>query len=220
MSASSVVIIAPIASCNCPKIVSSCQQQSYQSALSDKLLGWDEAGEWRFKAFVAERESQDHELAIAEDLIRFLDSMTDGAILDASRAAVYHWTSADVWQTRRVADRHQLPADQPLRRLPWCDLQQVFLDGPAALPGAWGFGLKEVVNALGALDPAWSTHWPADLDAGAHAMVMAWRAYQTAEPSRSEEIGLIKRYLEADCCALRQILGWLRATRHGGENDG
>jgi hypothetical protein len=51
-------------------------------------------------------------------------------------------------------------------------------------------------------------------------MVMAWRAYQTAEPSRSAEMGPIKRYLEADCCALRQILGWLRTTRQGGENDG
>jgi len=183
-------------------------------------LGWDEAGEWRFKPFVAERESQDQELAIAEDLIRFLNGMTGGAILDASRAAVYHWTSAEVWQTRRVADRHQLAADHPLRRLPWCDLQQVFHGGPAALPGAWGFGLKEVAKALGELDPAWSTHWPADLAVGSHAMVIAWRAYQTAEPSTSEEIGLIKRYLEADCCALRQILGWLRAATQEGRNDG
>jgi hypothetical protein len=176
-------------------------------------LGWDEAGEWCFKPFVAERESQDHELAIAEDLVRFLDGMTGGAILDPFRAAVYHWTSAEVWQTRRVADRHQLAADHPLRRLPWCDLQQVFHGGPAALPGAWGFGLKEIARALGELAPAWSTHWPADLDVGARAMVMAWRAYQTADPPRSEEIGLIKRYLEADCCALRQILGWLRAAK-------
>jgi uncharacterized protein len=175
-------------------------------------LGWDEAGEWRFKAFVAERESQAHELAMAEDLIAFLERMTGGAILDGSRTAVYHWTSAEVWQTRRVADRHQLAADHPLRRLPWVDLQQVFHDGPAALPGAWDFGLKGVAKALGTLDPAWATQWPADLDAGLHAMVMAWRAYQTADPPRSEEIGLIKRYLEADCCALRQILGWLRAT--------
>ena len=55
-------------------------------------------------------------------------------------------------------------------------------------------------------------HWPEDLDAGSHAPVMAWRAYRTADPSKSEEIGLIKRYLEADCCALRQILSWLRAA--------
>ncbi len=175
-------------------------------------LGWDEAGEWRFKAFVAERESQDRELAIAEELIEFLMRMTGGALLDGSSAALYHWTSAEVWQTRRVADRHQLAADHPLRRLPWSDLQQAFYDGPAALPGAWGFGLKEVAKALGALDPAWAAHWPEDLDVGSHAMVMAWRAYQTADPAKSAEIGLIKRYLEADCCALRQILGWLRAA--------
>jgi uncharacterized protein len=183
-------------------------------------VGWEEGRDWHFKALVAEQESQDQELAIGEELIGLLRSMTDGAILDGSRTALYHWTSADVWQTRRVAERHQLAADHPLRRLPWCDLQQVFLEGPAALPGAWGFGLKEAARALGALNPAWSTHWPEDLDVGSHAMVMAWRAYQTAEPARSAEIGLIKRYLEADCCALRQILGWLCATGHGGENDG
>jgi len=183
-------------------------------------VGWEEGRDWHFKALVAEQESQDQELAIGEELIGLLRSMTDGAILDGSRTALYHWTSADVWQTRRVAERHQLAADHPLRRLPWCDLQQVFLEGPAALPGAWGFGLKKVARALGALNPAWSTHWPEDLDVGSHAMVMAWRAYQTAEPARSAEIGLIKRYLEADCTALRQILGWLCATGHGGENDG
>jgi len=183
-------------------------------------VGWEEGRDWRFKALVAEQESQDQELAIGEALIGLLRSMTDGAILDGSRTALYHWTAAEVWQTRRGAERHQLAADHPLRRLPWYDLQQVFLEGPVALPGAWDFGLKTVAGALGVLDPAWSTHWPADLNAGAHAMVMAWRAYQTAEPSRSEEMGLIKRYLEADCTALRQILGWLRATRHGGENDG
>jgi hypothetical protein len=174
-------------------------------------VGWDAQGAWHFRPFTAQRECQDRELAIFEQFLDFLRTETGGATPDGSRIALCHWTGAEVWQARRVADRHRLPPDHPLRQLPWCDLQTVLLDAPAALPGAWGYGLKAVAGALGDLDPAYRTEWPASLDVGLQAMVMGWRAYQAADPTTSEEMGLIKRYLEADCVALRQILRWLRS---------
>jgi len=174
-------------------------------------VGWEDRGRWHFRSFVAERESQDRELAIFDEFIDFLATETDGAALDESRAGLYHWTAAEVWQARRVAQRHELPPDHPLHRLPWFDLQKVFLDGPAAIPGAWGFGLKVVAAALGKLAPTYATHWPTDLDVGLHAMVMGWRAYQTVDPLNSQEMKLLAEYLGADCEALWQILRWLRA---------
>jgi uncharacterized protein len=116
-----------------------------------------------------------------------------------------------VWQTRRVVERHQLPPDHPLQRLPWFDLQKVLLEAPAALPGAWDYSLKTVAGVLGNLDAAYGTEWPEDLDVGLQAMVMGWRAYETGDPLGSEEMRLLRRYLEADCQALWQILRWLRA---------
>jgi hypothetical protein len=173
-------------------------------------VGWEDQGDWRFKAFVAERESQDEELAIYERCLDYLKAKTNGALLDGSKVALYHWTRADPQQTRSAGDRHQLAPDHPLRKLPWFDLQGVFLDGPAAIPGAWAFGLKEVAKALGTLDSRFDTEWPGELDVGLRAMVMGWRAYEAADPARAKEMHTLREYLEADCKALWQILRWLR----------
>ena len=174
-------------------------------------VGWEAGAEWRYKAFVAGQESQAGEWAAFERCIEHLQIETQGALFELGASALYHWSSAEVWQTRHVADRHGLPQSHPLRKLPWYDLQQVFLNGPAALPGAWKFGLKEVASALGAMEPAFETRWPADLDAGRQAMVMGWRAYEGPEPMESREMELLQEYLQADCRVLWQILRWLRA---------
>jgi uncharacterized protein len=173
-------------------------------------VGWEDRERWHFRSFIAERESQGQELAIFDEFLDFLRAETGGAASDESRAALYHWTSAEVWQAGRVAERHELPSDHLLRGLPWLDLQKVLLDGPAALPGAWDYSLKTVAGALGDLDPGLGTEWPADLDVGLHAMVMGWRAYETGDPMDSDDMGLLRRYLEADCQALWHVLRWLR----------
>jgi uncharacterized protein len=174
-------------------------------------VGWADRGRWRFRSFAAKRESQDQELAIFEEFIDFLKIEAGEAALDESRAALYHWTGAEVWQTRRVVDRHTLSPDHPIRSLPWFDVQKALLNGPAAVPRAWNYGLKAVAKALGDLDPAFGTEWPTDLDVGLQAMVIGWRAYETGDPMNSEEMKLLRQYLDADCKALWQVLRWLRA---------
>ena len=174
-------------------------------------VGWEDRGSWHFRSLTAEHESRDQELAIFEEMINLLQTRTGGANLEGSGVILYHWSAAEVWQTRRVAERHMLPPDHPVRRLPWFDLQKVFLDGPAAVPEAWNFGLKSVAKALCDLDPAFGTEWPADLDVGLQAMVMGWRAYEAGAPMNTEEMRLLRQYLDADCKALWQVLRWLRA---------
>jgi hypothetical protein len=175
-------------------------------------VGCEDEGDWRFTAFVAERESQDQELVIYESFLDYLKAETNGALLDGSDVALYHWTTTEPRRTERAAENHHLPPDHPLRNLPWVDLQKVLLDGPAAVPGAWGFGLKPVARAVGTLDSAFATQWPVELDVGSHAMVMGWEAYQAERPAESAEMQTLKQYLEADCQALWQILRWLRAS--------
>jgi uncharacterized protein len=175
-------------------------------------LGWEEGERWRFEPLIAEAEELQAERRLLERFVELLQARSQGALADPSQVALYHWTAAEVWQTQRAADRHALPAGHPLRHLPWCDLHKIFLDGPAAVPGAFGYGLKEVAAAVGACSPAHATQWAGDLDQGLNAMVMGWKAYQQPAPLDTREFQLLREYLGSDCAALRNILEWLRAS--------
>jgi predicted RecB family nuclease len=173
-------------------------------------VGRAENETWSFDALVAQSESLSAEREMLEALIQFLIKHAGPAMLDPSQTALYHWTSAEVWQAQRAADRHSLPLEHPLRGLPWVDLHKVFTNGPTAVPGAWDFGLKDIAKALGSIDPDFTIRWPEGLDQGQRAMVMGWKAYQPPQPLKSVEFDLLLQYLEQDCAALQHILAWLR----------
>jgi uncharacterized protein len=175
-------------------------------------VGWEDREDWAFKTFIARAEDQEQERVILEEFVDFLSASTDGSFINHEMTAIYHWTSAEVWQTRRASDRHRLPIDHLLQSLPWYDLQKVFLKGPCCLPGALSYGLKEEAKALGKLNPKYDPQWPGDLDEGLRAMVMGWRTYEKPAPIDSEEMSTLTRYLEADCKALWKILEWIRAN--------
>ena len=180
-------------------------------------VGWEQDAGWSYETLIAAGEGQRQEGELFERFISRLASLTGGAFTDPQRSALYHWTGAEVRQTQRAADRQQLGSgkrsDDPLRSLPWCDLQQVFLDGPVALPGALDYGLKSIAKALGEFDSQFTTQWPEGFDEGVQVMVMGWKAYQAANPSQTREMRTLSGYLEADCQALWNILRWLRAHR-------
>ena len=193
-------------------------------------VGWQENGAWQSppKIFRAKEEDSEAEGKLFQQFLDFLEERTGGAYLDPERTALYHWSGAEITQSKGAADRHEFAADHPLRKLPWQDLRKVFLDGPAAVPGAWGFGLKEVAKALGHLDPQYDPQWIGDLDDGLGAMLLGWQLY-TEEVALAEDKKLkgkqrevvrthvregwevLQSYLEADCRALYEVLRWLRA---------
>ena len=167
-------------------------------------------GQWSFRAFTAAAETAEEEWLMFERFLGFLQERTDGRLTDKAASALYHWSSAEVWQSTRAADRQNLPAIHPLRNLPWLDLQKPFLNGPCALPGAWDFGLKPVAKALGGLDADLDPRWPVGIDEGLRAMVMGWKAYEKPAPLETAEMATICDYLEADCRALWSALRFLR----------
>jgi hypothetical protein len=174
-------------------------------------LGWEEKGDWAFRTFTARSEDQDGEREMLEEFVQFLYGRVGDTFMDETRASVYHWTDAEVWQTLRAWNRQQLSASHPLRKMPWQDLQRTFLYGPIGLPGAWNYRLKSVVKALGKLSPEFDLQWPGDLDQGLRAMIMGWRAYEDPHPLESPEMEVLQRYLEVDCKALWKILNWMRS---------
>ncbi|MCS6843905.1 MAG: hypothetical protein NZ528_06210 [Caldilineales bacterium] len=181
-------------------------------------VGWLEEEAWQFQVFIAPQETHAAEREALEAFLAFLDRRTGGAYLDPAATALYHWTAAEQWQSRAAADRHGLPPDHPLRRLPWLDLAaEVAYRAPIAVPGAWNYKLKAVARALGQLDPAYDPRWPGDLDQGKRAMVMGWKAYQAADPLTSPEMALLTDYLAADCRAVAHILRWMRRAASSAE---
>lgn len=166
---------------------------------------------WSFKSFVAGAENADQEKQMFSEFIGFLSREIQGSLTDPSGTVLYHWTSAEVWQSRRSSDRLNFAADHPLRMLPWYDLQKPFLEGPAAIPGAWSYGLKEIARALGKYQPQLAVEWPESLSEGLNAMVMGWQAYTNRDPLISSEMTTLQKYLEVDCAALAAVLKWLRA---------
>lgn len=171
-------------------------------------VGWAEQGVWRFRQIVAEAERPAAERALLEQLAALLEQITGGELRDC---ALYHWHAAEPRQIQVAADRHGLAPTHMLRRLPWCDLERRVIDHACALPGAWGYSLKGVAQALAAYSPAHATHWPPGMSDGQQAQLLGWYAYRSPEPLRSKEMQLLGAYLEADCRAVWTILTWLRS---------
>jgi hypothetical protein len=142
-----------------------------------------------------------------EQFLTFLDSR--GVFDGGKSAALYHWSNAEVWQSKRAAQRCRF---ERLASLPFVDIEKPFHEGPIALPGAWDFGLKTVAKALGSISPEHRVEWPEALSAGLAAMVMGWAAYRKPNSLRTTEMQVLSEYLEIDCKAMWQVLRWLRTN--------
>lgn len=168
-------------------------------------LGWEENGEWRFLSFAALCEDKESENRMFEAFLAQLGAM--GAFDPDKSCRLYHWTSAEVTQSRKASEEHGLPM---LANLPWEDLQKTFYQVPIGLPGCWDFGLKSVAKALAKLSPEHAVEWPDDLGAGLAAMVAGWDAYRQSAPHESSAMLTLTKYLEIDVKAMWQVLKWLR----------
>lgn len=173
-------------------------------------VGWEEAGAWHERQFVAVAESQAAERELLEALIGFLWEQTEGKLCDSDATALYHWSHAEKTQVGSALRRHGLPEEHLLARLPWVDLCTVCEGSACGIPGAWGYGLKEVARALGRLDPTLDPHWPTGLGDGLAAQVMGWHSFRHPDPLSTSEMVLLSAYLSADCRALQKVLLWMR----------
>ena len=170
--------------------------------------GWEERGKWRYQQFIAEAETHKAERKMFQQFQSFLEGK--GVFDDKRTSALYHYSNAEVIQTRQAIERHGR-ALKRLADLPWLDLLDVFHEVPIAIPGAWKFGLKEVSTALSAYSKEHAVSWPEGLNSGQAAQVALWEAYRQDKPIESEQISLVSQYLEADVKALCVcLLGWLR----------
>jgi hypothetical protein len=186
-------------------------------------VGYEEEGKWRFRRFTAHEDSLGAERMMWAEFITFLrergviyGSVQEATICPDSSAALYHWSHAEVNQSRSAARRVGF---EVLGKLPWVDLQKSFHEGPITLPGQFDFKLKSVSKALGKLSPEHGVNYPDNLQVGSDAMVMALRAYERGDALSSSEIMLIAEYLETDCKSLWQVLRWQRTSVCDSEDE-
>ena len=125
-------------------------------------VGWQDGhDQWHFRRFVAEREHPDAEREMFGEFLAFLYHR---GVFDPLRtAALYHWSPAEISQSAAAAERHGL---ERLQDLPWVDVRKVFADAPMGISGAWAYGLKEIVKAVGTYAPEYRSPWPEDLSSG------------------------------------------------------
>ena len=141
-------------------------------------MSWHENGELCHQQWTAEQESHTAEKKMFEEWLEFLDS--HGALNSSDTGAkLVHWTSAEVWQSRRAAERLNLPKLKSGLR--WHDLQKDWKQG-FAVPNCFNNGLKSVITSISVISPELSISWPEDLSAGQVAQVMGWIAYRQRRP--------------------------------------
>lgn len=174
---------------------------------------------WRFAMFGVERLEESEELRVIEAWLAHLRGLCAQRGADLSDARIFHWSDAEVsflgGAYNSAASRHQQPDWQ---HLPWVDLlAEVVRAEPVSVRGAFGSGLKEIVEAMhaaGLIDTVWGDG-PAD---GLGASVATWRSdWESRTSGRPMSdfavMAEVARYNEVDCRVMAEILGFFRQQR-------
>ena len=166
---------------------------------------------WVYKDFIAEKIGKDEELRMLNEFTQYLRQETKGAHLDHTRTALYHWSKAEISQSKKAVEHHSQGLDGDFQLLPWIDLLDCFKSEGCAIPGAWNYSLKSVAKALGKIDPKYDPHWIGDLDDGSGVVVLGFTAYlKKKEILKTDEMMILQQYLQSDCSALSKVLSWMR----------
>ena len=102
---------------------------------------------WSFTSFEAKGESADDEQVMFTAFIEHLNRESHGNTTNPDETVLFHWTGAQVWQSKRSSDRLNFAADHPLRKLPWFDLQKTFFGSTGGVTR--GLGLRSEGNCWG-----------------------------------------------------------------------
>ena len=147
--------------------------------------GHMEEGRWRFRCFVADRLTPKAEAEAIDAWIEHMSAVGVGLGAAGEVPRVWHWSPAETTNLttayNSACERHPDRGWASSLQLRWFDLlNNVVRAQPVVVRGAFGFGLKEVANALhghALIRTGWGD---SDVD-GLGAMVGAWHSDREAE---------------------------------------
>lgn len=180
--------------------------------------GHVEDGEWQFRCFVADAETEEAEARMIDAWLEHMATVRQRLAPTFEAPRVTHWSHAE--KVTFETAFNSAKARHPEKGWPspnWFDfLTQVVRKEPVVIRGAMGFGLKAVARALhshGMLQTLWG-HGPTD---GLGAMMGGWWCYDEALRASVPVMSLdlmqqIVDYNEVDCksmwevvCAVREL---------------
>lgn len=178
--------------------------------------GHIEDGEWQFRCFVADAETEEAEARMIDDWLDHMESVRQrpapGRAAGQAAPRVTHWSHAE--KVTFETAYNSAKARHPEKQWPspnWFDfLTEVVRKEPVVVRGAMGFGLKAVARALhshGLVQTLWGDG-PTD---GLGAMMGGWWCYdeaaRTGIPVTS--LNLMKQiieYNEVDCRSMWEVV--------------
>ena len=174
-----------------------------------------EGGEWTFRCFVAEEETETAEAEMIDEWLSHMEAVRQrlAPSLPAAQAAtrVMHWSSAE--KVTFETAYNSAKARHPEKGWPspnWLDFLDVMRKEPVVIRGAMGYGLKAVARALYGHGRI-RTIWPDGPSDGLGAMMGGWWCYDEARRTGTPVTALdlmqeIVRYNEVDCQAMQEVV--------------
>ena len=179
--------------------------------------GHIEDGEWQFRCFVADAETEEAEARIIDAWLEHMATVRQRLAPTFEAPRVTHWSHAE--KVTFETAFNSAKARHPEKGWPspnWFDfLTQVVRKEPVVIRGAMGFGLKAVARALhshGLIETIWGDG-PTD---GLGAMMSGWWCYdealRTGVPVMSLDLMRdIVKYNEVDCKSMWEVVCAVRA---------
>ena len=174
--------------------------------------GHIEDGEWQFRCFVADAETEEAEARMIDDWLDHMAAVRQRLAPESDAPRVMHWSHAE--KVTFETAYNSAKARHPEKGWPspnWFDfLTQVVRKEPVVIRGAMGFGLKAVARALhshGLVQTLWGDG-PTD---GLGAMMGGWWCYDEAVRAGVPVTSLdlmreIVAYNEVDCKTMWEVV--------------
>lgn len=176
--------------------------------------GYVENGEWRFRAFTADRLDLDSEAKALDEWIAYMHSLSEEK--GCAEPLVFHWSHAEksfmVSSYNSAQERH----GGKFPDIRWYDFLNVVRGEPVTVKGAYAFGLKAFAQAFKSHGLT-ETLWQDGVADGMAAMAGAWYCHREAvergcSMRELEFMRKIEEYNEVDCKVMMEIIAYLRAN--------
>ncbi len=181
--------------------------------------GHVEAGQWQYRCFVTKRLNPDEEARIIDEWLAHMAAVKKQLDPSGDEPRVIHWSRAEEYSLEKnynsAIERHPEKTWCSPR---WFDFwQKVMRAEPVVVRGAFGFGLKDIANALHAHGLI-GTAWGEGLTDGLRAMVGAFWCELKGREKHVDLINIdlmqqIRDYNKVDCRVMMETVRYLR-THH------